>query len=200
MSNKLLYKMDSNNASGIFYIKNKNVIIPGFWYNSSITYKKNIYVIPLNYEFDFLPSNNSYGLTLNQLIEKIKPEEIKILKLKDENKNNLFRSYIYSSLIKTSNYTIDIIYDIIEKLSISNNYNLLNYLNLLLNLKPSEKENIEIKKEIPNDIDSKINNAALLIHQYLEKIDNRETIEKEKNTYNYELLNKLEKELFEPMD
>ena len=87
-----------------------------------------------------------------------------------------------------------------DKLSISNNYNLLNYLNLLLNLKPSEKENIEIKKEIPNDIDSKINNAALLIHQYLEKIDNRETIEKEKNTYNYELLNKLEKELFEPMD
>jgi len=174
-SNELFDFVKNLTGSGILYL---NDDIVGLWYHSTVSCVKRIYVILLNNKESY-PTNNSYGLTLDELLlhnQKIK--KLKILSVKDPDNEPIFRSYIHSAVtLPINNNPKDIIRELVEKLAISSKCSLVDYLKMLTLINSTKKSS--------DNIDDKLEEAKMMLEPYFKRFEE-----------NKEVLDELEDKLF----
>lgn len=178
-------------GAGIFYFDYTNNVSSGqnnpqkfgFWYDSTVSCKKLTYVITTDNQTGF-PSTTQYGSTLSSFLSGDNIENLKILKIKDNNKETLFRTFIYSAILsKDSPDTL--IRNVIEKMVVSSTCPLVDYLRMLslLHALQPEHNNQTINNDIPllpnqlqnniigSEIDQKLKSAIDLLKPYFDKVE-----------------------------
>ena len=179
--NPLPTPLNQLQGTGIIYLtlKSKNVIT-GFWYTSTVSCLPQVYILLFDDQYFQLPKSNSYGLTLSSLynnnINKI--HNIKLLSLKNKDKEALLRTFIYAAImnLKGNNKQSkadDILRLTLEKLVVSSECSLSDYLRMiaLLNSIKShdntmnnlDSEDNKKSKQIQN----RISQATKLLNNYL---------------------------------
>ena len=102
MTCTISHKYDKIKGAGLLYMKNvtdENLwSLYGFWYQSTIMCKSQIYIITFE-TTKKLPSLHNFGLTLEKLLSDLNNNTIlRFYGFNDSNKEGIFRNYIFSCL------------------------------------------------------------------------------------------------------
>ena len=173
-------------GSGIVLIKLKqsctvpnlpNYDITGVWYSSNVDCKPSIFLLLLGRSNLILPNHNNYGLKLEQLVASPHVSQVKLLKIKKNDDDTLFRTLIYSTFTGSTDNAQHhprlFLRSLLESLVVRTNCAFTDYLKMITLLQSIQEDGQKsvAESEVSTKIDTAISNASKMLQNYFKDKD-----------------------------